>query len=391
MKTTIHNKKGFTLIESVCVVAIIVMLSSVLIMAIGDHIRNAKKAAAILENNNDTLHAIDQQVYGTVHYNRSTGDAELYGTTGTPGGGSSAGGASTGGGAAGGSPAAGADSTGGSGGSGGSGGGGAAVVPSEIKDNDITDVAPESGGEYVSGEEDFAEENAAVPEDEDGEEEEDPEEAQIAAVAGSINAFATAHDVSYLPGTEELPNIIATAEVTAVNLYQEGDYTGPRYFTYCPATGETRLANGNGTYMQQDIGQNLLKAYLRDAAAEACEGSNVRGRLDSSFLSDSSRVIYIGVNQSADGSYQVVPNLCIDTLGNFNTVITFRYSNSTTDRVTWNSNGGWNSYVNYVTNQSGDMLDTSVLDTSAYTRSSSAAHDNPIWQAAINDLRSSYS
>ena len=59
MKKIQKSKKGFTLIEMVLVIAIIVILAAVLVMGIGTYINRAKNAASsVKEHNSSTSGAV---------------------------------------------------------------------------------------------------------------------------------------------------------------------------------------------------------------------------------------------------------------------------------------------------------------------------------------------
>lgn len=62
MKKIQKNKKGFTLIEMVLVIAIILILASVLIISIGGYIDNAKKATASASIHNSLLTSISAEI-----------------------------------------------------------------------------------------------------------------------------------------------------------------------------------------------------------------------------------------------------------------------------------------------------------------------------------------
>ena len=55
MKKIQKTKKGFTLIEMVLVIAIIVILAAVLVMAIGGYIDRAKNAASSVAAHNSSI------------------------------------------------------------------------------------------------------------------------------------------------------------------------------------------------------------------------------------------------------------------------------------------------------------------------------------------------
>lgn len=62
MKKIQKNKKGFTLIEMVLVIAIILILASVLIISIGGYIANAKKATAKASLHNSLVLSVSKEV-----------------------------------------------------------------------------------------------------------------------------------------------------------------------------------------------------------------------------------------------------------------------------------------------------------------------------------------
>lgn len=55
MKKIQKNKKGFTLIEMVLVIAIIVILAAVLIISVGSYITRAQQAATAIDSHNDQV------------------------------------------------------------------------------------------------------------------------------------------------------------------------------------------------------------------------------------------------------------------------------------------------------------------------------------------------
>ena len=62
MKKIQKNKKGFTLIEMVLVIAIIVILAAVMIIGIGTYINNAKSAAEKVSEHNDSIKDLSAQI-----------------------------------------------------------------------------------------------------------------------------------------------------------------------------------------------------------------------------------------------------------------------------------------------------------------------------------------
>ena len=66
MKKIQKTKKGFTLIEMVLVIAIIVILAAVLVMSIGSYINRAKNAASSVAAHNSSINAVTQQIDAAV-------------------------------------------------------------------------------------------------------------------------------------------------------------------------------------------------------------------------------------------------------------------------------------------------------------------------------------
>ena len=62
MKKLNKSKIGFTLVEMILVIAIIVILASVLILGIGSYLNNAKNAASSLEMHNDSIAMVEEYV-----------------------------------------------------------------------------------------------------------------------------------------------------------------------------------------------------------------------------------------------------------------------------------------------------------------------------------------
>ena len=55
-------KKGFTLIEMVLVIAIIVILAAVLVMSIGTYLNRAKNAASSVASHNSSISAVVDEI-----------------------------------------------------------------------------------------------------------------------------------------------------------------------------------------------------------------------------------------------------------------------------------------------------------------------------------------
>ena len=66
MKKIQKTKKGFTLIEMVLVIAIIVILAAVLVMSIGTYINRAKNAASSVAAHNSSISAVTQEIDNAV-------------------------------------------------------------------------------------------------------------------------------------------------------------------------------------------------------------------------------------------------------------------------------------------------------------------------------------
>lgn len=62
MKKIQKSKKGFTLIEMVLVIAIIVILAAVLVMNIGTYLSKSKSAASSVESHNDAISEVVQEI-----------------------------------------------------------------------------------------------------------------------------------------------------------------------------------------------------------------------------------------------------------------------------------------------------------------------------------------
>ena len=62
MKKIQKTKKGFTLIEMVLVIAIIVILAAVLVMSIGSYINRAKNAASSIAAHNSLISGVTNAI-----------------------------------------------------------------------------------------------------------------------------------------------------------------------------------------------------------------------------------------------------------------------------------------------------------------------------------------
>ncbi len=62
MKKITKSRKGFTLVEMVLVIAIIVILAAVLVLGIGTYLNKAKVAAFSLESHNASVEAVTSEI-----------------------------------------------------------------------------------------------------------------------------------------------------------------------------------------------------------------------------------------------------------------------------------------------------------------------------------------
>ena len=62
MKKIQKSKKGFTLIEMVLVIAIIVILAAVLVMNIGNYLDKAKSATSSVEEHNSAISSVMSEI-----------------------------------------------------------------------------------------------------------------------------------------------------------------------------------------------------------------------------------------------------------------------------------------------------------------------------------------
>lgn len=396
------NKRGFTLVELTTTIAIIVILLSVISVNISDHMRRARLAASFVGQHNDLLLAAEQEGFRDDFAIAPNASGNVTGLAGR----------ST------------SDSIGGAGS-----GNGASVGLTDGFADENAHPLPLTNEQAMNNVFDRvipATNESITPEQRE----------QIVARANNIVDYSEEHNVRELENAEvaTIAAHVAVGESLAASLYDESGVRGARYYTYCPATGEIALANGTGTYCEPWMGQNFLNSRL----AEMCgnEGNNygnhwsnssqefkdavyansdiyntnIRFQLDSDFLTDEDNdyrhsysangrasadqrnVIYIGVNRLADGTIQVVPNVCIDANGNLNTINTPRYNNSTND---------WNAYVNYIQGNTGSMLDVTTFNQyciennikkngNYLTYETLVAGDKATWQRYINALRNGW-
>ncbi len=62
MKKIQKNKKGFTLVEMVLVIAIIVILASVLFFSVSDYLDKAKSAKSMIQTHNDEINKVNADI-----------------------------------------------------------------------------------------------------------------------------------------------------------------------------------------------------------------------------------------------------------------------------------------------------------------------------------------
>ncbi|MCQ2502319.1 MAG: type II secretion system GspH family protein [Saccharofermentans sp.] len=62
MKKIQKSKKGFTLVEMVLVIAIIVILAAVLVLGVGTYLNKAKAAASSISQHNNSVEAVNNEI-----------------------------------------------------------------------------------------------------------------------------------------------------------------------------------------------------------------------------------------------------------------------------------------------------------------------------------------
>ena len=62
MKKIQKSKKGFTLVEMVLVIAIIVILAAVLVMNIGTYLNKSKSAASSVDSHNNAISEVVEEI-----------------------------------------------------------------------------------------------------------------------------------------------------------------------------------------------------------------------------------------------------------------------------------------------------------------------------------------
>lgn len=67
MKKVVKTRKGFTLVEMVLVIAIIVILASVLVLGIGTYLNKAKAAASSVTTHNSSISILSSEIEDAIH------------------------------------------------------------------------------------------------------------------------------------------------------------------------------------------------------------------------------------------------------------------------------------------------------------------------------------
>ena len=66
MKKLIKTRKGFTLVEMVLIIAIIVILAAVLVLGIGSYLNKAKAAASSVINHNNSISILTSEIEAAI-------------------------------------------------------------------------------------------------------------------------------------------------------------------------------------------------------------------------------------------------------------------------------------------------------------------------------------
>ncbi len=66
MKKLNKSRKGFTLVEMVLVIAIIVILASVLVIGLGTYLDKAKAAASSVTNHNSSISILSSEIEAAI-------------------------------------------------------------------------------------------------------------------------------------------------------------------------------------------------------------------------------------------------------------------------------------------------------------------------------------
>ncbi len=66
MKKLIKTRKGFTLVEMVLVIAIIVILAAVLVLGIGSYLNKAKAAASSVISHNNSISILTSEIEAAI-------------------------------------------------------------------------------------------------------------------------------------------------------------------------------------------------------------------------------------------------------------------------------------------------------------------------------------
>ena len=291
MKKIMNNKRGFTLVEIVCTIAIIVTLASVTSLGVHDYIENAEKARDIVVlTHNSQLDELETEVFATNGH--SWASAEVVAE--------------------------------------------AVSMKSPEEVNDAVNKAT-IGGAIDNGLADVAGADAETPEKPD-----DPKTIFNANVEVARDQNPEYFDnqvakiTSLVAGVEDDGNledaikaIAAAATSIREKYYNEQVATNIesnliKFYTYCPATGAIEKVNGDGKTMTAEGGQSLATGDVSDQ------------HLDSDFFTDPNKVIFVAVKGTKDKKQiEVIPCICIDVDGHLNTVSTSNYTPYASRGIAW--------------------------------------------------------
>ena len=66
MKKISKSKKGFTLVEMVLVIAIIVILAAVMLLGVGKYVKYSKTAASEMKSHNDATESVGNEIAAVI-------------------------------------------------------------------------------------------------------------------------------------------------------------------------------------------------------------------------------------------------------------------------------------------------------------------------------------
>jgi prepilin-type N-terminal cleavage/methylation domain-containing protein len=382
MKNFTYNKRGFTLVEIVCTIAIIITLATVTTVGVTEHITRSRKAANLVLKNHEELDKVEIEAFDSEGQTLSTPvvqevpEAE---PVSAPGGNHDAIGSSMN-----------------------------ASLTSNLAEGASADALAEDPNEE--------EETVTIPDPVIASRLQQAIDRQPEVYNNTLTTltdFAAAHNVSYLEGAGNVKEIISACAARAVEQY--GNNTQPKFVEVYPCNGNARITSWG---LEQRDGQNLTRNVLAASNETAAMYltdlgigiGNIRTQLDNEFLTtaketrdvvlqnnkaDTNHVLYFGIYRDENNEVVVVPNICIDTNGNFNVINTYQFTHNNTsesDRSTFVGNrdnysrnqNGFFDYVNFVTDANGNMLDLSGSPASARV-------SKDAWVAYVNSLRGSNS